>query len=158
MEYERYTNFKQQYQYCDTIYKHYTFYISEPSYFVCVIFVQWALFLMCEHTVLSGDQLLLSLVEIWLWLLRCWKCAFLPWGPSPKLLFPLGAQGGHPSSCHEQTIFFAYKGIHTKYLDSTALESGEQDLVCLVNITGSYVPYMNNSGPYPVRTIPTEFG
>ena len=35
-----------------------------------------------------------------------------------KLFFfqlgPLGAQGGHPSICREQTIFFIYKGIYTQ--------------------------------------------
>ena len=37
---------------------------------------------------------------------------FFPLGPPPQKLTPLGAQGGHPSICREQTIFFIYKGIY----------------------------------------------
>ena len=41
---------------------------------------------------------------------------FTPLGPTPKLSTPPGAQGGHPRSCHEQSIFFIYQGIYIQHI------------------------------------------
>ena len=47
---------------------------------------------------------------------RRWKWFFIPLGPTPKLSTPPGAQGGYPSSCHEQSIFFIYQGIYIQHI------------------------------------------